>query len=284
MLKKMKTVGEIYETGDYSVFKRMVWNRSVTNARKEKIKHSIKKYGYIMSPICVNEEMAVIDGQGRLDALTELGMPVHYYIVPGAGRDECIAMNANGTQWTVQDYIESYANSGVEDYRRFVALQREFAGNGICFQAFLFSIRNSTVDNTTIKDGHLRVSKDEYDGARVKLSILKKYMPYMKHVQGSRAYAEIALLFIFGCENLNEENLFARVQTNIRTLAPVSTIVSGCKAFSDLYNYNRKKDKVYWDVDYDKYLHDNLPSYCRRWGVDSKYRRNKENELMNMSP
>ena len=236
MLEMGKTVGEIFETNQYDMFKRLEWNRAVTNARKEKIKRSIIKNGYIMSPVCVNEDYAVIDGQGRVEALKELEMPVHYYVVPGAGREECIAMNVNGTNWSVQDFIDSYANSGYEGYKRLVLLQDEFKKSGIMFKPYLFSIRGTCIDNDTLKSGHLNVSEDEYSDARLKLAKLQKYVPYLKHVDGNRSNLQIAILFVLGLEDVNEENLFARVQTSIRTLPPVGTIASALKALSDLYN------------------------------------------------
>ena len=268
-LELCNKVGDIYETRNYDMFKRLEWNRAVTNARKEKIKRSIIKEGYVMSPICVNEEGAIIDGQGRVDALRDLDMPVHYYVVPGAGREQCIAMNVNGTPWKIQDYIDSYASDN-EDYKRFVQIQKEFTGKGISLDAFLFAMRNTTADGRTIKDGHLKCSEDDMLRAIERLRQLEKYIPYIKKIVGNRAYAQVALLFVLGLDNVNDENLFARMQTNIKMLAPITTIAGGCEAFSDLYNYNRKKEKVYWKTDYDKWLHDNLPSYGNRWGKEHR--------------
>ena len=52
---------EIKVTNEYEKFKKLKGNRAVTEKRKEKIKKSILKVGYITSPILVNDEFEIID-------------------------------------------------------------------------------------------------------------------------------------------------------------------------------------------------------------------------------
>ncbi|WP_299997811.1 ParB N-terminal domain-containing protein, partial [uncultured Clostridium sp.] len=72
-MEKQKT---IQNTKDYLIFKKLEGNRPVVNRRVNKIIASIQNVGYITSPLIVNEKMEVIDGQGRLEALEQLKMPV----------------------------------------------------------------------------------------------------------------------------------------------------------------------------------------------------------------
>lgn len=71
----------VFRTKKYSQFKRLDSNRTVKTGRVNKIKQSIEKVGYVQSPIIVNEKMEVIDGQGRLEALKQLQIPVDYIVV-----------------------------------------------------------------------------------------------------------------------------------------------------------------------------------------------------------
>ena len=66
---------DIYITADYGKFKKLPGNRDVKGTQK--IIDSIETVGYVLSPILVNENMEVIDGQNRLDALRALKLPVH---------------------------------------------------------------------------------------------------------------------------------------------------------------------------------------------------------------
>ena len=85
----MEKINTVNRTTDYSLFKRLEGNRNVLEIRVKRITASIKKVGWIQNPVIVNEKMEVIEGQGRLEALKRLGMPVDYIIVPGIGLDEC---------------------------------------------------------------------------------------------------------------------------------------------------------------------------------------------------
>lgn len=66
---------KVYVTDKYSIFRRLSGNRDVKEARVKKIMRSIEKVGYIPNPIIVNENMEVVDGQGRLEAVKRLGLP-----------------------------------------------------------------------------------------------------------------------------------------------------------------------------------------------------------------
>ena len=83
-----KITGNVYQTRDYSKFMRLEGNREVVSKRVVKITKSIQQNGYILNPIVVNEKMQVIDGQGRLEALKGLKMPIDYVIAEGAGLNE----------------------------------------------------------------------------------------------------------------------------------------------------------------------------------------------------
>ena len=98
----------VYRTTDYDLFKRLEGNRAVLSNRVNKIIKSIKKNGYIMNPIIVNEKYEVIDGQGRLEALRVMNLPVDYIVIKGLGREQCIALNAYSTIWSMVDYISAY--------------------------------------------------------------------------------------------------------------------------------------------------------------------------------
>ncbi|MBQ2600753.1 ParB N-terminal domain-containing protein [bacterium] len=81
-------VSAVYRTTDYDKFKTLDGNRTVEKSRVNKILKSINDNGYIHCPIIVNERMEIIDGQGRLEAVKQLGIPVEY---KKADKDKCLA-------------------------------------------------------------------------------------------------------------------------------------------------------------------------------------------------
>jgi hypothetical protein len=75
------------------------------------------------NPILVNERMEVIDGQHRLMAAKEAESFVYYIIVNGYSLNEVHTLNLNQKNWSKKDFMEGYANMGVEPYIKL----REFA-------------------------------------------------------------------------------------------------------------------------------------------------------------
>ena len=68
------------------------------------------------NPILVNERMEVIDGQHRLMAAKEAESFVYYIIVNGYSLNEVHTLNLNQKNWSKKDFMEGYANMGVESY------------------------------------------------------------------------------------------------------------------------------------------------------------------------
>ena len=110
-----RCVGYIYEENDYTVFKKLKDNRKVTKGRVDKLVQSLSEKE-IMNPIVVNDKMEIIDGQGRFEAKKRLGTPIRYVIEPNADIEDCRRMNRFNSKWCFDDYVESYAEEGNENY------------------------------------------------------------------------------------------------------------------------------------------------------------------------
>lgn len=119
--------GEILKTTDYSIFKGIIGNRSIHEPNIERLRRSLEKRNMLSAnPIIVNEHMEVVDGQHRLLAAKELGLPIYYTIVDAAGLDEIQMLNANNRPWLLQDYLDSYIAMGKKEYIRFKQFADEY--------------------------------------------------------------------------------------------------------------------------------------------------------------
>lgn len=112
---KVKAINTVFETDDYTIFKRMEYNRDVIEQRVSKILRSISERD-IAVPIVCNEKMEIVDGQGRYEARKRLGLPIPYIIIPGLTIDDCRRMNSTNPMWKPQDYAESFARQGNNAY------------------------------------------------------------------------------------------------------------------------------------------------------------------------
>lgn len=255
--------GNVYRTMDYSIFKRLEGNRAVLAGRVTKIMKSIKTNGYIFNPIIVNENYQVIDGQGRLEALAALGLPVDYVIAKGAGREQCIALNAYGTVWTMKDYIDSYCEDGNENFIRMRDVINEFPDMGIAIKIMLLS-GLSAVPNESIKKGDVTVTEKMAEQAREDLKFAQRFAEAFKRVKGSTNHYVYAVVFARKC-GADTNRLLDTIER--ADLPPAPKLRVALDAVSDIYNKKlRQENKIYLHKAYEETMTDKYGWYGAKWG------------------
>lgn len=109
-------VNKVYKTSNLSIFKEIDGNRVPNLQHVNRLATSIRVNGMKCNPILVNENMQVIDGQHRLMAAKESESFVYYIIVKGYSLSEVHTLNLNQKNWGKKDFMEGYANMGIESY------------------------------------------------------------------------------------------------------------------------------------------------------------------------
>lgn len=231
---------EIKRTKDYSIFKKMEGNREVSQVRINKIIKSIRKVGYIISPILVNENMEIIDGQGRFEALKQLHIPIDYITQSGIGIEECIAMNIYQTKWSNRDYIESYANRGIEGYILLKKLMNEYPMVSLDVLATATS-KLGKFSSYTISNGTLILTDKIYELAKERLDYAVKFLPYITSVIGSVQFLLQSLIFAYDMEGVDRERLFGKVSTYAKLMTPYTNLNECMQSIEEIYNKNAKK-------------------------------------------
>lgn len=230
---------DVYVTKNYGIFKRLVGNRDIPEARISKIVNSIQSIGWIRNPIVVNEKMEVIDGQGRLTALQRLGLPVEYIIAKGAGSQECIYMNMNMINWKQPDFIKSYAEQGNENYQRLLSLMDRYA-NGNLHIIFTALHRISKPKNRDIKAGTLQVTEEQYFAAEERLKYIQ---PILEEIDDSKLPGSIiklmqTLIYYYDYPEVDKKRLRKKVIKYIYNANPWVTNQDCEKEVEEVYNYH----------------------------------------------
>lgn len=104
-------------TIDYGKFRMMIGNRPINQATLSRVMSEVRNQGQIV-PILCNEKHEVTDGQHRLEACRQLGIPVKYIAVPGLTIKDAAAANSAGKNWSVRDWVHYHAEMGSEDYKK----------------------------------------------------------------------------------------------------------------------------------------------------------------------
>lgn len=233
---------KIYVTTDYSLFKPLLGNRNVTKARVNRAIESIQKYGWLTEPILVNEDYEVIDGQGRLEALKELEMPVEFVIQYGAGRSECQALNLYQKNWTVSDYIESYI---AEDNDNYIWLKEVIAQNRVLSTNFILSalISDSKSAGYTgnwvnvVAAGGFVASAEKRRRMEEAFEYLKKFVGVQTHLGGRRDVFYTALLFLYNLPEVDNARLLTTITNSVYDgMVSSGTVEGWLRQFESIYN------------------------------------------------
>lgn len=243
-MEEKKVVYNVYVTKDYSIFKRLAGNRDIPESRISKIVESIQTIGWVHNPIIVNENMEVIDGQGRLTALQRLKLPVEYIIAEGAGNKECIYMNMNMVNWALPDFIKSYAEQGNENYQRLLSLIENYAnGNLNIISTAVYRV--SKAKTREIKSGILQLTEEQYRAAIPRLEYIKPILEEIdyKKLPGSVVTLMQTLIYYYDYPEVDKERLKYSVEKYIYNATPWVLNTDCEREVENCYNYGLSLEK-----------------------------------------
>ena len=200
-----RQVNVVYTTTNYKQFNFSKFNRNVF-LTPEFLKQA--QLGFV-SPIIVNENMTVIDGQHRLSACQQLGLPVEYIIKGDLNEDDIVRMNTVQRPWKLINYIEAYANEGKEEYIKLLNLinTKDYYQSVAIISQIAFNSLEPRGMIKAIQDGTFKFhnySKTVEFLAYLRLFKEKTHIPY-------RSNLSRALYNLFTYQNINMDSLIKKV-------------------------------------------------------------------------
>ena len=249
---------KILTTNDYSIFRKMTGNRGVDEKRVNGLMKSIRKIGWISNPIIVNRKMEVVDGQGRLEALKRLAMPVEYHIVDDANLEACRVMNTNNKAWKPLDYVTSYADSGIKDYQRMKEIVDHFHVS-IDTVILASGIKSSGTVTEQIRNGKFEFSESDYIDTCHALNIRKKYLPILDRFGGRRTTRDKVVFYLVEYGKTHPDVDHDKIIEALENCDPHEIYAQNferlLESIQDVYNYNKRKGgRLYF---YEEYRLDN---------------------------
>jgi hypothetical protein len=256
----IKTVNQVFQTEDYSLFKSLDGNRHVNSLHVRRLKDSFKG-SYLFSPILVNEKYEIIDGQHRFEAAKELNLPIVFIVVHNYGLKEVQILNENMKNWTKADYLSAYCDLKHPEYLKFRNFMRQFPDFGIVscemmltgLTAAAMSSGKSKYDrelvSQTNKKGEYRVRYFQegdlvipsYENA---VEIANKILMIKPYYDGfNRVTFVRAMMGIFNIEYYDHTQLIDRIKTNPKFLQHCGNVTQTRLMIEELYNF-RSREKV----------------------------------------
>jgi hypothetical protein len=238
----------VYVTNDYDQFKIMDNNRDVNLLHVKRLVESFQQQ-HLVSPVIVNERFEVIDGQHRLEASRETGVPVYYIMVPGYGIREVQRLNANQKNWTKQDFLDRYCKQGLKPYLEFKEFMAQFPD--LSFQACerLLTGFNTGTRHGSIGD-HKRVPMHDFQEGKLQIPNLvlsyknaKKVMDFKDYYDGfSRGAFVSAVLPLFKSKNYEHKEMIYKLGVAPIKLTHCQNVEQYRMLLQKIYNWKRQND------------------------------------------
>lgn len=231
----MKKVNEVFKTKNYSIFKNLLGNRVIDKTNLARLKNSMNDIGTIDIPIIVNENYEVIDGQHRLQACKDLNREVCYMVIKGCSLKEVHKLNTIGKKWGFYDYLEAYANAGLQDYQIAKRFVDKYKFGYVETLAML-----GGCDRIDFIDGKLKIK--DYQDAIQKAESIKMIAPYYSGFK--RRSFVMAMLKCFDIEGFSIATFTQKLSIQRTKMVDCATLNQYLMLIEDIYNYKSRGEKV----------------------------------------
>ena len=107
----------IRSTSDYGMFTLIPGNRPVSEKHVLELIARMQEHDFHEdTPINVTLDMQVVDGQHRLAARMQLGLPVFYKVSKAMRQEDIAVVNSTSNNWRLNDYITYHIAKGNQEY------------------------------------------------------------------------------------------------------------------------------------------------------------------------
>lgn len=231
---------EILNTQDYSLFQRINGNRVVSKPHVRRLRDAMEEDPTTVTynPIIVNKDWEVIDGQHRLEAMEELGLPVYFIKVDELDLTNVQKLNSVAKQWTPIDYAKSFRELGNKHYKIYLDFKGEFGFNHEVLMRYL-SLDNYAT-STAFKRGTFKVSDIE---------LSHKYCEWLRDF--SEYYERATLrnqasgyLSIIRNPVYDHSHFMAKLKKHIDKLQEQKKPNDYAREFERIYNFHTQRDAI----------------------------------------
>ena len=234
----------VYQTTNYDKFSCVEFNRDVKESRFYKIKASFEERE-ILNPIIVNENFEIIDGQGRFEVCKELGRPIKYIVACGADINDCRRMNRYNCPWSNDDFIDSYANAGIEDYIRIRRIHQS--------EKVSYSVIQSIVGSGSVKfdllNGKMKMT---YEQEQFVYEVIKHSKDIKKSLMFTGRLTRqfyISIRVLLKTDGYEPSRMVEKCKFFSQDFAMLNSLESLLKFWTKVYNYKVKAvaNKLYFE-------------------------------------
>lgn len=236
----------INKTTDYGQFKFRADNREggVNRSHVEKLKSSIRSKNMLeLVPILVNSDMEIIDGQHRLTAAKELGLPIYYKVQHDLEAKDIILMNIT-KPWGMADFFNFHIKNHKEEY---IKLDKFIKEHGLKFRVAFRMICGHTDEAThKFKTGEyvhdIKHIQNEWDNIWWTINSIRRLNGGSKNYLTSGKFWT-ALYKLLNHEDFDMEKWKENLERLSDKIGPRASLEDYKRSLMNVYNW-RNRNKI----------------------------------------
>ena len=235
---------ELKSTTDYDRFLFRKDNRAAINkTHVQRLANSIKSRNLLeLRPITVNSDMEVIDGQHRLLAAKQLGVPIYYVQEASLTPKDVIALNV-AQNWRSMDYLNYYCQNDYHEYKKLAEFMRT---NNLTIKVALnITMGQSHENHDKFRSGgyvfSMDVSDEGMDICWDTIAYIRKMNGYSNYTNSSKFWS--SLLKLVRHTNFDPVKWRENLSKMVERVGPRISQQEYLKMLMDIHNW-RNTNKV----------------------------------------
>ena len=220
-----------FATKQYNKFDFIKGNRGISESHIKTLVEKIKsgENYLVFSPIMVDEQLRVLDGQHRLLAAMKANVHIWYNVVTGKINLDTIArINDSQRRWNPSNFVSMYAVLGNIHYKAF---EQFYRGYKLSVSTALLLFGKQTM--TTLRSGKL-VATDVLGAEKIADALIdvQKYVKFAKYNRFTDAFMRV-----FGHPEYDHKRMMLKLKQRKDTIKKLTSVNDYIRLLEGIYNY-----------------------------------------------
>jgi hypothetical protein len=236
-----KKVNEVYSTKDYNKFKFRGDNRIVKETHVKGLIENMKLRGWEPgSYVVINERGEVIDGQHRVKAAIQVGIPVLYTIEKKAGFETIRNLNRNQKNWAITDHIHGFVEENNPHYIKLNNFIKEYKELKVTECMMLCKNSFTSVSREEFESGNFMTR--DMGKARQWADFIMSLKPFFKGYNRS-IFVRAIVKVLSKKPEFKFDKFLHKVQLRPNLITMCGTVEQYISMIEELYNFG-SRDKI----------------------------------------
>jgi len=233
----------VYMTTNYDLFHLLPQNRAVNQSHVRVLVTQISERNLLHTqPLDVTADMGIIDGQHRLAAARELGVPVYYKIGEELSETDITALNVARKNWAGTDYLHFYTVKGKPDYMALTAFMERHPMLSFSNAKMMLG-ENQKGSIEDFRRGKWKAGQ-AYKAEQV-AEFIERIAAEVKSFKQPTHTGFVAAVHhcVTSVEGFDTKEFMHKIQLNPRMLVPCASLKQFLQMFEEVYNFRTSNEK-----------------------------------------